>query len=444
MNKRGSVFYLVAGSVSFWAVSTVYGTAMLNRRAASVDVKSPDWERVERYQDDSPLFSTSDRVMLPKSRHIDEGIVRAFGTDSPHSSTFLLHHGRGWDTNTGRVVILIHGASDHATRAWIKPGSLFNDSHSTGLAADLAERGFRVFAITFAHKHGNLFFQSEHIANAIEIVKAKTGADRVTLVGHSAGGISARAYVSGYRLDPTFTSYRGDVDQLVTIATPHRGLDYQFRHPMVNYFFLDEKDPRTNAPMSWDGMWMFGLWRDTQALSIYGDAFPMQQQLLWNWRDRIPLSGYMDSIDSTITYGGGFGLFGHSQGIEAAIKKGGYYLRGLEQHPVDPNVEVVVIAGNQREIPGVFNETDAPSDGLIFEKSATYVSAMIHPDRRNPIRVVTSQASHHDIIFSLEAKRETMSSIETLTDVGEVKAPVIRPISWEGCHGAMAALAGSR
>lgn len=47
-------------------------------------------------------------------------------------------------------------------------------------------------------------------------VRARTGATRVDLVGHSQGGLVARSYVKSY-------GGAGEVDSLVTLGTPNRG-----------------------------------------------------------------------------------------------------------------------------------------------------------------------------------------------------------------------------
>lgn len=50
----------------------------------------------------------------------------------------------------------------------------------------------------------------------VDGVRARTGATRVDLVGHSQGGLVARSYVKSY-------GGAGEVDSLVTLGTPNRG-----------------------------------------------------------------------------------------------------------------------------------------------------------------------------------------------------------------------------
>jgi len=63
-------------------------------------------------------------------------------------------------------------------------------------------------------------YKALELAESIKEIRRFTGARKVRVVAHSAGGIVARAYLQnalpGVR-------YRGDVERLVTIATPHLG-----------------------------------------------------------------------------------------------------------------------------------------------------------------------------------------------------------------------------
>ena len=83
-------------------------------------------------------------------------------------------------------------------------------------------RDARLFVLKFstcANTDG-LAYKALELAEAIRQVRRLTGAPKVRLVAHSAGGLVARVYLQsalpGVR-------YRGDVDRLVTIATPHLG-----------------------------------------------------------------------------------------------------------------------------------------------------------------------------------------------------------------------------
>ena len=359
-------------------------------------IQSKHWERIEYYQDTARPFAVES--VLNKSRHETPEIISAFGSNLPPASTFLLHYGPKWKTNKGKVIMLAHGASDNANRAWATPAILLGDANAPGLLQTLEGKGFRVFAVTFPHKHGNLFYEAQYLADAIELARQATGAGKVVLIGHSAGGLAARAYVSSFRVNAAWTAYRGDVEQLITLAAPHRGQDFAFRHPEFNYYFMKD-ELAANAPMSWDKILVYGQWKDTLEFSIYSDNFPMQQQVLYDWTGKYPVSAV--SPDSYTTLHGGQGLMSHSLGINAAIMKGGNFLSAFRAYPVPADISVTVIAGTNSKIENVpQTEKDGPSDGLVFVESASHTADLTHPARKEPIQKLLVNENHVTITFS--------------------------------------------
>ncbi len=357
-------------------------------------VPSAYWERIECWQDSARPFANES--VLSKSRHENPEVVAAFGTNLPKSADFLLHYGPKWNTNTGKVVVLAHGASDNATRAWAAPRSLQGGA-DTGLLQALEARGFRVFALTFPHKHGNLFYQAQYLADALEIISSQAPGS-ATLIGHSAGGLAARVYVSNFRLGGGWTSYRGDVERLITLAAPHRGQDFAFRHPEFNYFFMKD-EMLANAPMSWDKILAYGQWRDTFEFSIYSDNFPMQQQVLYDWSGRFSVS--LTAPDYYTTLHGGQGYMSHSLGINNAIMRGGNFMSSLRSYPVPADIAVTVIAGSNNKIENVpQTEDDGPSDGLVFVESAAHTADLTHPARTEPVQKLIVDENHVTITFS--------------------------------------------
>lgn len=57
---------------------------------------------------------------------------------------------------------------------------------------------------------------TNYLKPIVNQAKQNTGANKVDIVAHSFGGVVSRAYIQG-------DSYTNDVDQLVTLGTPHRG-----------------------------------------------------------------------------------------------------------------------------------------------------------------------------------------------------------------------------
>lgn len=360
-------------------------------------VASKHWERIECWQDTARPFALEG--MLDKSRHETPEIISAFGTNKPQTSNFLLHYGPKWKTNKGKIVMLAHGASDNANRAWATPAILLGDASAPGLLKALEDKGHRVFAVTFPHKHGNLFYEAQYLADALELVaEATDGGGPVTLIGHSAGGLAARVYVSNFRAGGGWTLYRGDVERLITLAAPHRGQDFAFRHPEFNYYFMKD-ELAANAPMSWDKVLAYGKWKDTFEFSIYSDNFPMQQQVLYNWTGKYPMKP--TAPDSYTTLHGGQGYVSHSLGIDNAIARGGNFMSALRAYPVPADIAVTVIAGTKQTIENVpQTEKDGPSDGLVFVESASHTADLTHPARKEPIQKLLVDENHVTIAFS--------------------------------------------
>ena len=83
-------------------------------------------------------------------------------------------------------------------------------------------RGARLFVLKFspyANTDG-LGYKAIELAETIKQLCRFTGARKVRLVGHSAGGLVARVYLQSALPG---VQYRHDVDRLITIGTPHLG-----------------------------------------------------------------------------------------------------------------------------------------------------------------------------------------------------------------------------
>lgn len=305
--------------------------------------------------------------MLYQGRHRDEDIVRCFGTDMPPSTDFCLHDaGKPVNLKFQTPILLVHGANTNATRAWADPDG---DGKKTGLAQFLKNQGFRVFAITFANKHGDNFIWSGHIHRAITRIKEITGASKADVIGHSKGGFALRLYVSNIG-QKTFAK---DINKAIFIGTPHRGIDYTFRHPVVHWgLYPTNDDPLKYAPLAWTKILYQGQWHDTKDLSFSGEYFQGQAQMLARWDNVYPVSSTEN--DWWITYYGGQGFVGSSPGIDAIIQQRGNMVKKLQTSPVDPSVKVAILAGNNPNVPGIYNELTGPSDGIVFVKSATAAS----------------------------------------------------------------------
>lgn len=329
------------------------------------------WVRVERWSDQASFFIQED---FPPDGRLDQSGQREtfFGSPRPHSSRFLLYYAPGWDLNPRSIpILLVHGAFGHADWPWANPsdsplGCGADSCPSTGLMQYLSQRGYRVFAVSFSHPAGDNFFWSEHIADAIRVIRQRIGASQIDLVAWSKGVIAARMYVSGVRRG-WGTPYRGDVRRLILITGPNGGWDWVFRHGTY--------------PSAWiypecGGQWLggsahtilncWGFYYSHPELSIYstsaGDFFPGLRQFVWTWDDVYPLPWW--EPDYWTTYYGGWGWYSYSRGIAEAKRDS--LIPALRANPTPAAVAVYLLCGNQADIPGWHNEHTGPSDGTIF------------------------------------------------------------------------------
>lgn len=127
--------------------------------------------------------------------------IRTFSLAQPLLAARPLPSCRG--VAAGRLpVLLIHGY--FCNRALWRP-----------MAARLGAAGHAVDAIDLEPPFASIDDYAPRIASAVEALQARTGAAQVALVGHSMGGLAARAYLRAC----------GDarVACVVTLGTPHRG-----------------------------------------------------------------------------------------------------------------------------------------------------------------------------------------------------------------------------
>jgi pimeloyl-ACP methyl ester carboxylesterase len=75
--------------------------------------------------------------------------------------------------------------------------------------------GVNMFDFPYQWRNSNID-NAKLLRDAIDVIKEETGRPKVDIVSHSMGGLLAREYIeSDY--------YQGDVDQLITLGTPHNG-----------------------------------------------------------------------------------------------------------------------------------------------------------------------------------------------------------------------------
>lgn len=99
-------------------------------------------------------------------------------------------------------LLLVHGyGCNRGVWWWLKPR--------------LEAQGRCVATLSLEPLHAEIDTYAEQIARRVAWLRRETGAERVTLVGHSMGGLACLAYLRRYGEDY--------VARLITLGTPHRG-----------------------------------------------------------------------------------------------------------------------------------------------------------------------------------------------------------------------------
>jgi pimeloyl-ACP methyl ester carboxylesterase len=321
------------------------------------------WSVVERQIDpEESLFRAeafSAALEWPANADWAPWIDDCFGTRRPHSSSFLLHVGlhEREGAGEGTPILFVPGAADNGSRAFVT------------LAAHMDALGRPVYALTFAHPHGDLLMQAEVVADAIARIRARTGAAEVDVVGHSKGAIAAAIYASNHAAaawgssayDRVGTRYRGDVRRLVLVAPPLGGLDTVYRWPSTSLGAL--VSDAALWPSAWQCYYPYGTASGFYSalgaqdlLPEDGDLFPGQRQLTLPQAHPLPgslpwLGARALQQDWWTTWYGGLGYVSWSEGIDAAVDGSGDLLGWLEANGVDPDVEITLLAGNNPLLP---------------------------------------------------------------------------------------------
>ena len=124
----------------------------------------------------------------------------------------------------------------------------------------LAARGIGpIYALSYGPPLASIDLFADQTAEKIDAILAATGARQVVLVGHSMGGVVARAYLRRYG--------GAKVRRLITIGTPHHGSVHAYMFPGVALSQLRPRNP-----------WLSELG------TADADAMPPIVSL-WSWHD---------------------------------------------------------------------------------------------------------------------------------------------------------------
>lgn len=372
------VLATLATFTTFTSRPTAYAAAPLTLEATYTSVAN-GWVRVERYLDTTPGFTQEQYP--PDGRGDQDGQRLTFFNNvaEPFSGRFLLYYAPGWNTNGRTVpVLLVHGANDNADRAFANPDEEgpgtcgANSCPSTGLMQYLANNGFRVFAVNFAHKQGDNYMQAQIVGDAIQVIRSRLGVSQVDVVAWSKGVMAARMYASSVR--PSWgRAYQGDIRRLILIGGPNKGLDYTFAHGWIDNFGIwPECGGSTNGPSPDIDMTCYGAYIAHPELSIYStsacNCFPGQKQMLYRWDG-------VYGIDETqqdwyTTYYGGQGYYTYGYGIQYAMNQGSV-IATMRAAGIPSSITTYLLSGGSANIPNFYNENRGPSDGIVFVASAS-------------------------------------------------------------------------
>jgi hypothetical protein len=329
------------------------------------------WERVERWRDTNAAFT---QEAFPTDGRGDQSGQRVtfFGSSKPHSAQFLMYYAPGWSTNARPVpVLLVHGANQDADLAWANPNEAGGygcgraSCPSTGMVQSLSADGYKVFALGLPHKNGDGYFWSEQIADAVAIVRSRTGATQVDVIAWSKAASNARMYISNVK-KTWGTAYRGDIRRLVLLGSANNGIDLSFRHGWSYSLVVYPQCGGTiNGPTPHDRLVCYGVYRDGAEWTYSSPYFPGSAQLLKRWDSIYPLPA--NEQDWYTTYFGGQGYYSSGPGIDAYLSRS--LVDVIRNAASPPGVRVHNLCGNQNDIALLHNEHTGPSDGVVFIQS---------------------------------------------------------------------------
>lgn len=431
MNKKSITCFYTANLLKFVSVcllafilvwpSAAIAELQLVKTTSGRD--SNPWVKIELLRDTNRNFKTEGFHL--KSRQNHSVIKKAFGTNRPNSSDFLLHFAPNWNKAEHKTpVLLVHGAGDNACRGFCHPWSFDIPENGyidkPGMMQSLVKSGFSVFGITFSHPHGDNFFQAQQVANAINRIREVTGAEQVDIVCHSKGAMSVRIYASDlgaeYPRYSWITPYRNDIRKIMFVASPLKGIDTAFRYYMYNFTVKQQNLAAPLGPRSltWQGMMV--------DCENHNQLFPGQFQMLHNWvKDGIPFNHQSTTTDANLTrnvlYRGGVSAFLVSDGIDRAIQEGGDVIRSLNRKGIAPSIDCHILAGTKQAIDKIkffwleipIGEFADSSDGVLFLKSATYQKGLTA--RGAKVRSVKVLDTHHVGLTVLPAALNHISEV---------------------------------
>jgi len=185
----------------------------------------------------------------------------------------------------GLPILLLHGVGCNAG-IW------------TGFRRYLESRGLGpVYALSYGPPLASIELFASQVAAKIAAIRTATGASQVLLVGHSMGGLVARAYLRRYG--------GRAVRRLITLGTPHQGSMHAW---LMSGVALAEMRPRSP--------FLTGL----NETSDHADGVPIVS--LWSWHDSMvtpQTSARLDWADNIVIAGVAHNALLNDRGVWATV-----------------------------------------------------------------------------------------------------------------------------
>lgn len=327
------------------------------------------WAKVERYLDQSSGFVAESYPPDGRGDQTAQSLTY-FGNAKPFAGRFTLHYGPHWQTGSKPVPVLwVTGAGATADYPFANPseggpvGCGTSPCPTTGLMQYLDGLGYKVFSIGFPHKNGDNYYWSEQIYDAIQIIKQKTGASQVDVIGISKGVTAARMYVSSFRKS-WGTAYAGDVRRFIEIGGANKGFDWAFRHGAHNIETVyPECGGSLNGPAPVTAYTCLGVKYSHPELGFASGNFPGSGQVIARWDATYPKP--ITEFESSIVWNGGTDSLITAPGIQSIINSQSI-IQPLINAGIPGTVSVYQLCGTAATLPGLHNEHTGISDGALF------------------------------------------------------------------------------
>lgn len=152
------------------------------------------------------------------------------------SGDYTLDGYRNSDLISDPVIVIpgIMGSAEIAGKLVMDPILHTYDNLLNSLDQNGYQENINLFEFPYEWRNSNVL-TADLLKQKVRKVKVDTGVSKVDLVAHSMGGLVARYYIEG-------DDYQDDVDQLITLGTPHKGSPESFMFWEAGEGFFSRRD----------------------------------------------------------------------------------------------------------------------------------------------------------------------------------------------------------